>query len=225
MRTKTGQKRFPWTSSESARLSKWTGRHQLVYSEPLRIPGELLTPTADPVEPTLLITEYRQHMARLRPVPAARHAFPATCVYSDLEKCTQVFLRQDTTRRALEPPCSGPHQVLSRREKTLQLLVRGRPVIVSADRVKPAYMLSGTDRGSSSFNPPADGTPTVAQPATARYTHYTLWPPHPFPCLLQHLSIHFREGGVMWEPPTVQRALPNRRSKLQLRRPLVSAQK
>jgi cleavage and polyadenylation specificity factor subunit 1 len=36
---------------------------ELVYSEPLTIPGELLTPTADPVKRTYLITQLRQHMA------------------------------------------------------------------------------------------------------------------------------------------------------------------
>jgi hypothetical protein len=41
---------------------------ELVYGEPLRIPGELLAPAADPVD---LITEVRQHMTRLRPIPAA----------------------------------------------------------------------------------------------------------------------------------------------------------
>jgi hypothetical protein len=30
---------------------------ELVYGEPLRIPGELLTPSANPVDPVLLITE------------------------------------------------------------------------------------------------------------------------------------------------------------------------
>jgi cleavage and polyadenylation specificity factor subunit 1 len=74
-------------------------------------------------------------------------------VHSDLERCTHVFLRQDTTRRALEPPYSGPYQVLSRRVKTLQLHVRGKPVTVSMDRVKPVYTLNGTDHGSN-FNPP-----------------------------------------------------------------------
>jgi cleavage and polyadenylation specificity factor subunit 1 len=113
---------------------------ELVYGEPLRIPGELLTPTAEPVDPAQLTTELRQHMVRLRPVPAARHTSPSTFVHSDLERCTHVFLRQDATRRALEPPYSGPYRVLSRRVKTLQLLVRGRPVTVSMDRVKP-----GTD--------------------------------------------------------------------------------
>jgi hypothetical protein len=36
---------------------------ELVYGEPLRIPGELLTPKAEPVEPAHLITQLRRHMA------------------------------------------------------------------------------------------------------------------------------------------------------------------
>jgi cleavage and polyadenylation specificity factor subunit 1 len=39
---------------------------ELVYGEPLTILGELLTPTVEPVH---LITQLRQHMARLRPGP------------------------------------------------------------------------------------------------------------------------------------------------------------
>jgi cleavage and polyadenylation specificity factor subunit 1 len=60
---------------------------EIVYGEPLSIPGELLTPSADPVDPAHLITELRQHMAHLRPVPAVPRASPATFVHSDLEKC------------------------------------------------------------------------------------------------------------------------------------------
>jgi hypothetical protein len=137
---------------------------ELVYGEPLRIPGELLTPTADPVDSAHLITQLRQYMASLRPIPATRHASPATFVHSDLEKCSHVFLWQGTTRRALEPPYSGPYQVPSRKEKTMQVLVRGRLVTVSPDRVKPAYMLNETGPGTTTttFNPEADATPTVA---------------------------------------------------------------
>jgi hypothetical protein len=136
---------------------------QLVYGEPLRIPGDLLTPAADPAEPAHLVT---QQMARLRPVPAARHTSPATFVHKDLRDCTHVFLRQDATRRAMEPPYSGPYQVISRREKTLQLLVRGRPVNVSADRVRRAYRLKESDHGSFTFSSPANRT-TAPAPAAA----------------------------------------------------------
>jgi hypothetical protein len=130
--------------------------------EPVRIPSKLLTPTADPVEPAHLITQLCRHMARLRPVLAARHASPATFVHKDLQSCTYIFLSQDATRRALGPPYSGPYQVLSRREKTLQLLVRGKPVTMSADRVKPAYVLNESDHGSSTYNSPANTTPAPA---------------------------------------------------------------
>ena len=74
------------------------------------------------------------------------------------------FLQQDSTHQALEPPYSGPYRVLSRREKTLQLLVCRRHVTVSADRVEPAYKLQETNRGNS-INPPAAVTPTVGPPA------------------------------------------------------------
>jgi hypothetical protein len=170
---------------------------ELVYGEPLRMPGELLAPTAGPVDTAHLITELRQHMTRLRPVPAARHPPRATFVHSDLEKCTHVFLHQDTLRRILEPSNSGPYQVLSRREKTLQLLVRGRPVTVSVDRVKPAYMLNEMDSGTTTtttFHPMVDATSAVAPPATARRTKYALRTPRIFPCSFQHLRDHLRGG-------------------------------
>jgi cleavage and polyadenylation specificity factor subunit 1 len=139
---------------------------ELVYGEPLRIPGELLTPAANPAESAHLITQLRGHMARLRPVPAARHASPATFVHRDLTDCTHVFLRQDAVRRALEPPYSGPYPVLSRREKTLQIRMRGRPVTVSTDRVKPAYTWEESDYGSPNPSTTANGTSPSTPPIT-----------------------------------------------------------
>ena len=166
-----------------------------MYSEHLRIPGELLTlatETKDPVHP---IKDLRQHMARVRPVPAARIAIPATFVHSALENCTHVFLRQDSTHRELEPPYTGPYQVLSWREKTLQLLVHGRHVTVSTDRVKPAYILQESDHRTSS-KAQAAATPTVGPPAiqTVSYKDYTARAPHSFPLSPEHMSIYFREG-------------------------------
>jgi hypothetical protein len=133
---------------------------ELVYGEPLRIPGELLTPTTDPVDSARLITQLRQHMAHLRPVPAARHASPATSVHKDLPSCTHVLHRQDAIRRALQPPYSGSYRVLSRRQK-MKLLVRGKPVTVSTDRVKPAYILNEAD----CKNTPSNGYPASTVPS------------------------------------------------------------
>jgi hypothetical protein len=138
---------------------------EFMYGEPLRITGELLTLTADPMEPTNLITAC-QHMAHLRPVPAADQASPATFVHKDLYNCTHVFLRQDTTRRILESPYSGPYQVLSWRGIALQIFSLGKHITVSADRVKPAYVLKGTESESTTFNPSGSATQSIAPWAT-----------------------------------------------------------
>jgi hypothetical protein len=85
-------------------------------------------------------------------------------VHKDIEKCTHVFLRQDATCWALEPLYSSTYQVLSRRDKTLQLVVCRRPVTVSTDRVKPAYILNETYLRNNP-NPPAIATTAIAPPA------------------------------------------------------------
>jgi hypothetical protein len=51
---------------------------------------------------------------------------------------------------------------------TMQLLMRGRLVTVSIDRVKTAYILDWTDHGNVS--PPVNATPTVASPPTQPQT-------------------------------------------------------
>jgi len=124
---------------------------ELVYGEPLRVPGELLLPAAPRFEASTFIEQLRRHMDQLRPTPAARHASPATFIHKDLRDSTHVFLRQDSIRRALEPPYTGPHKVIARTDKTLTIVVRGRQVNVSADRVKPAYVLDGTQHDTSSL--------------------------------------------------------------------------
>jgi hypothetical protein len=66
----------------------------------------------------------------------------------------------------LEPPYSGPYQVLSRQEKTFKILMRGRSVTVSPDRVKPAYTLNETDHGPTHTKPAATPTVATASPTT-----------------------------------------------------------
>jgi hypothetical protein len=133
---------------------------EIVCGETLRFPGELLTPNDHPVEPEHPITQLSQHMARLRPVPVTRHVNPGTFIHKDLTNCTHVFLRKDSTRRALEPLYSGPYQVLSRKDKPLKLLVRGKPFTVSADRVKPAYIFNEDESGHTISQPADTATPT-----------------------------------------------------------------
>jgi hypothetical protein len=121
---------------------------KLVYGEPFRIPGEFLIPTTRTVDPQPFMQRLHRRMNDLRPAPTARRTTQAPFIHKDLKDTTHVFLRQDTARRTLQPPYSGPHKVIARTDKTYKIVLRGRPVTVSIDRLKPAYTLEDELHGN-----------------------------------------------------------------------------
>jgi hypothetical protein len=60
----------------------------------------------------------------------------------------------------MEPPYSGPYQVL----------VHGKAVTVSADRVNPANVLNEAECGSTIFNSMTSATPDIAPPPATQTT-------------------------------------------------------
>ena len=143
---------------------------ELVYGEPLRLPADLLVPPPQS-EPTLdlttLLDRIRSHAARVRPVPASRHCTPGTFIFKDLAAARFVFLRDDRVRRSLQPPYTGPYEVLARDDKTLTLRVRGKGVRVSIDRVKAAYVQADDTPPPVPSSSPDDAVPG-SSPAAAR---------------------------------------------------------
>jgi hypothetical protein len=126
-------------------------------------------------------------MAHLGPLPLACHPSAAKFVHKGLHNYTHVFLCHDATRRAVVPPYSGLYQVLSRREKTLQLLACGEPVTMSADRANPACILHEADCGNTTFNLAPNATPATEPSATqaaTSYAGYILRSPSPLSLML-----------------------------------------
>ena len=137
------------------------------------------------IEVYTFIQQLRRHMDQLRLTQAARHASPGTFVHKDLPDSSHVFLRQDGSRRALQPPYSGPHQVIARTDKTLEIFLRGRHVNVSIDRVKPAYLLRDDhpDNGSrpvQSGDAPPQRAATLPELCQSTFSGRTLRYPAPF---------------------------------------------
>ncbi|KAG6438720.1 hypothetical protein O3G_MSEX000172 [Manduca sexta] len=115
----------------------------LVYGEPLRLPGEFIIPpdhteTNKDVPP--FISQLRRHISLLRPIPVHRHGQKRSFVFKDLETSTHVWLRDDTVRPSLKPPYSGPFKVVKRTEKTYTITMGDKTVVVSIDRLKPAFI-------------------------------------------------------------------------------------
>ncbi|KAL4719652.1 hypothetical protein ACJJTC_002004 [Scirpophaga incertulas] len=104
-------------------------------------------------------------MSELRLVPASNHSKPFSFVFKDLATATHVFLRDDTVRRSLQPPYSGPHCVLSRTDKTIALDLGGRQITVSIDRVKPAHIDIGSQVGTPQSSSPSPPGVTHSSPA------------------------------------------------------------
>ena len=133
---------------------------ELTYGTQLKVPGEFFFSNIDrSVEPTTFVEKLRDHMRKLRPTPASHHIRQSTFVHTELSKCSHVFLRDDTVRRPLQQPYTGPHLVLSRTAKTIKVNVGGRETTVNIDRVKPAFILQEPE-------PPPAPSPVRTQEVT-----------------------------------------------------------
>ncbi|XP_064479131.1 uncharacterized protein LOC135392345 [Ornithodoros turicata] len=115
------------------------------------------------------LTSFAQH-----PPPPRQPFSSRLYVHDDLETCTHVFVRVDAVRKPLQPPYTGPYQVVSRTSKSFSLIINGKQEQVSIDRLKPAYIEA----------PPADltaalvSTPhSVYQPAVPRSAKSVHWAP------------------------------------------------
>lgn len=118
---------------------------EMVYGEPLRIPGEFFqSAKTHTVQPSDFVTHLRHHISHIKPQPASRHSTRPVFIHDDLKTAKYIFLRKDALRGALEAPYTGPHRVISRTHKTVTVELYRGPVTVSIDRVKPAYVINDT---------------------------------------------------------------------------------
>lgn len=117
---------------------------ELLYGTTLKLPGEFFidTPTETAANPSAFV-ELKEDMRKLRPVSATDHSSADNIVFVHpaLNTCAYVFLRYDAVRKLLQPPYTGPHEVIRRvSDKVFTIKVNGKVVNVSVDRLKPAFL-------------------------------------------------------------------------------------
>lgn len=131
---------------------------ELVYGTTLRLPGEYLSPpTSTPDSTSEYVSRLRQRLQMLRPTRPTRHGQKDVFVFKDLATCSHVFVRHDAVRTPLQQPYDGPYEIIARHEKYFTILRIGKRVVVSIDRLKPAFILDSTD-------------PDTAQPSTKPFS-------------------------------------------------------
>ena len=102
----------------------------MVFRHQPLLPGEFISPApADVTSSTPFVAPFPHH-----------HAVPPSFVHPRLRDASHVFVRVDSHRTPLQRPYQGPFLVLSRDEKTFEVMVRNREQRISVDRLKPAVL-------------------------------------------------------------------------------------
>ena len=132
---------------------------ELVYGQPLRVPGEFLPDATAPWSATTHRAASRGIAEAFAPIPTSRHCLPRSYVPKDLPSARYVFIRHDSHRTPLQPPYDGPFRVLEAGTKNFVVDMGGRPERVTVDRLKPAHL--DVDGPVQLALPPRRGRPPV----------------------------------------------------------------
>lgn len=124
---------------------------ELLYGTALQVPGEFFTNSPTDSNPSEFVTQLKNNMRKLRPIPASDHRTKENIfVHPALITCTHVFLRTDAVRKPLQQPYTGPHEIVKRiSEKVYAVNVNGRITNVSVERLKPAFIADEEDSPKS----------------------------------------------------------------------------
>ncbi|GFT90819.1 transposon Ty3-G Gag-Pol polyprotein [Trichonephila clavipes] len=102
---------------------------ELVYGTTLRLPSDMLNVSIIPPCDEEFITSLRNIMRQLNPVATSTHGHSAHFVHPALSSCTHVFLRIDKVSPPLTQPYTGPHEVIARTDKTLQIIINSKTIL------------------------------------------------------------------------------------------------
>jgi cleavage and polyadenylation specificity factor subunit 1 len=128
---------------------------ELVYGEPLIVPGDFLCPCNSQESSSSTLTRLREIIQGFKPVPTTQHGNrKSTAIPETLLNCEFVFIRKDGHRTPLEKPYQGPFRVTEKADKFFVIDIGGRKEKISIDRLKPAYCDS-----SDVAMPPKRGRP------------------------------------------------------------------
>lgn len=147
----------------------------LTFSHSPLLPGSVISNTA----PSHVSFQKfpRHHCAAPSHLPGIPHS---------LDSASHVFVWVDTYRALLDDPYHRPYPLLGHTDKTVTISLRGKPEIISVDRVMPAFLPSDVLPASSHGMPPSTPsvplTPTPGDPvlprAVTRSGHPVFTPAH-----------------------------------------------
>ncbi|XP_043063192.1 uncharacterized protein LOC122319660 [Drosophila yakuba] len=115
---------------------------EMLYGVPIRLPNEFFANMDETVDPTTFLSSFREHMQKIRPTPTSHHIKEKMFLLKGIDKCTHVFLRIDAVKQPLEPPYTGPYEIIKRdNDRVFTIRIDGKDSAVSVDRLKPVFLV------------------------------------------------------------------------------------
>ncbi|XP_076229484.1 uncharacterized protein LOC143175236 [Nomia melanderi] len=106
---------------------------EMVYGSSLKLQREFFTSDREQTVSSDFVTQLKRNMQNIRPRPASRHGSSNTFIHKDLKTASHVFLRQDATKRSLQPLYDGPYKVIRRSDKHFTIIIGSQERTVSID--------------------------------------------------------------------------------------------
>ncbi|KAH8389085.1 hypothetical protein KR215_005192 [Drosophila sulfurigaster] len=116
---------------------------EMLYGCTLHLPNDYFADLNSPPRPAEFVSEFRTSMQALKPISAAHHSKPKLFIHKHIHECSHVFVRTDAVKQPLQPPYSGPYQVIDKlSDRVFVIRMNGKDTSISVDRLKPAYLES-----------------------------------------------------------------------------------
>ncbi|XP_057335437.1 uncharacterized protein LOC130674185 [Microplitis mediator] len=141
---------------------------ELVYGEPIRLPGELLTPTKK-TTPHDIVNTLKRHFNLLAPAEMSHHGKHSAFCFRNLSICSHVLVRNDQIKPSFSPPYKGPYRVITRHDKYFIVEYRGLQIVIPIDRLKPVYEANSVNTATMIANSQPNNTATETKKRRVRF--------------------------------------------------------
>ncbi|XP_014299823.1 uncharacterized protein LOC106694119 [Microplitis demolitor] len=141
---------------------------ELVYGEPIRLPGKLLSP-ANKTTPHNIVNTLIRHFNSLPPAETSRYGKHSVFCFRNRSTCSHGLVRNDQVGPSFTAPYEGPYRVIIRHDKYFIVDCRGRQIAISVDRLKLVYEVNPIDTTMTITNSQPNNTATETQKRRVRF--------------------------------------------------------
>lgn len=115
---------------------------EMLFGSSTRLPGEFFTPNKSVRPNSVFVDKLRSHLQNIRPVETTWHSTSIPFINKNLMASTHVYVRNDRVKPSMTEPYDGPYEIAVKNSKTFTVIIKGKNVVISIDRLKPAYFIA-----------------------------------------------------------------------------------